>query len=156
MPMHDFENILRKWLTTLKPKSILEYGPGLSTEIMLALCPEVHITSIEHDHHWYAKAKAKYKDRVNLVFRESFTFKSQYACWPLLQDDIPQYDFIFVDGRRRVECLLVGLNVLKPNGILLLHDAERKEYQHGIDLYETIEKHSGKDLATTVILKKRL
>jgi predicted O-methyltransferase YrrM len=137
--MYDFESVLRKWLSKNNPKTILEYGPGFSTKVMIEECPSAKITSIEHDKKWFLKAKKQFSNNINLILKESRNRKSHYACWPLMQDEVPKYDLIFIDGRRRVECLLVGLHVLKKDGIVILHDAERKEYQHGISLYNMIE-----------------
>jgi SAM-dependent methyltransferase len=40
-----------------------------------------------------------------------------------------QYDFIFVDGRKRRRCLLEAARLLKPGGVAVLHDAYRPHYQ---------------------------
>jgi SAM-dependent methyltransferase len=40
-----------------------------------------------------------------------------------------QYDFIFVDGRKRRRCLLEAARLLKPGGVVMLHDAYRPHYQ---------------------------
>ncbi|WP_078381386.1 O-methyltransferase [Sutcliffiella halmapala] len=151
MSMHDFENTLRKWLREIKPKKILEYGPGYSTKIMLQECPDAQITSIEHHIKWYEKAKKQFGKKINLVFEKTSGYKSHYACWPLMQNKVPEYDLIFIDGRRRVECLAVGLEVLNTNGVIILHDAERKEYQHGIALYDVVSNE-----VRTKVLKKKI
>ncbi len=38
-----------------------------------------------------------------------------------------KFDFIFVDARRRTECLALANKLLAPGGVVLLHDAERED-----------------------------
>jgi hypothetical protein len=45
------------------------------------------------------------------------------------------YDLIFIDGREREKCLMVAQGKLKPNGIVIIHDAERESYQEWIKQY---------------------
>jgi SAM-dependent methyltransferase len=40
-----------------------------------------------------------------------------------------RFDFIFVDGRKRRRCLIEAARLLKPNGLVLLHDSYRRHYQ---------------------------
>lgn len=40
-----------------------------------------------------------------------------------------RFDLVFVDGRARNFCMPVGLDLLEPGGVLLLHDAQRTEYR---------------------------
>jgi len=39
---------------------------------------------------------------------------------------VEPFDLIFVDGRRRVECMVAALQRLTTGGVILLHDASRK------------------------------
>ncbi|SDC38890.1 Methyltransferase domain-containing protein [Shouchella lonarensis] len=135
----DYEETLRKWLKKVQPKTILEYGPGRSTEMMLEECPDARIVGIEHQEYWYKETKEKLGDRVELLLQPISNIRSHYACWPLMQTEVQKYDFIFVDGRRRLECLMVAQAVLNKNGVVLLHDAERKEYDLGTALFDLVE-----------------
>lgn len=47
-----------------------------------------------------------------------------------------QFNFVLVDGRRRRECLEVAARVARPAGVVLLHDAERPEYQSAFQCYD--------------------
>jgi predicted O-methyltransferase YrrM len=40
-----------------------------------------------------------------------------------------KFDFILVDGRKRRRCLLTAAQCLRPNGVVVLHDAYRTYYQ---------------------------
>ena len=39
------------------------------------------------------------------------------------------FDFIFIDGRARVECIKKAITLLSDNGVICLHDANRLEYK---------------------------
>lgn len=41
------------------------------------------------------------------------------------------FDLILVDGRARIDCMREGWKLLSDDGIMVLHDAERPEYQPG-------------------------
>ncbi len=42
----------------------------------------------------------------------------------------PEFDFVLVDGRARCLCVHEGFSMLRPGGVLVVHDAQRREY-HG-------------------------
>lgn len=133
--VHSFEPLLRKYLNKVNPGKILEYGPGRSTEIMLEEC-SAEITSVEHHHNWYRKTKAKYP--IDLIYkpliREDGRCERDCGYATAGFDNAP-YDLIFIDGRRRVECVFVALQVLNEGGVIFLHDANRKNYRQVIDKY---------------------
>lgn len=124
--MHGFKKVLEDWLMKVKPKRILEWGPGLSTEIMLEHAPIADVVSVEHHEGYFAKAQERFKDRVKLLHLRADIANSSYATIAL--DEGP-FDLVFVDGRRRVECVLAALHVLSPGGVILLHDFCRLNYQ---------------------------
>ena len=39
-----------------------------------------------------------------------------------------EFDFVLVDGRARIHCLVEGWKLLRPGGVILIHDAQRPEY----------------------------
>lgn len=145
---HDFEPILRAACHRVRPDNVLEWGPGLSTSIIHEECPDARILSIEHDTKYYERAVKEHGEyaevRLLRVFRSGGP--SRYSSWPLLHAPGP-YGLIFIDGRRRVECLLVASHVLAPGGEVLVHDAGRAEYQHGLDLFD----RAGGDERTVVL-----
>ncbi len=53
------------------------------------------------------------------------------------------YDIVFVDGRLRADCLAVARRVVSPGGVVLLHDAHRKNYRHAVSLFSRRETASG-------------
>jgi len=106
---------------------IVEYGPGGSTKLMLSAFPNADILTIEHDKKWYDIYRKDFKDvpNVNLQF---VPLSENYVTYP---DASKKADFVYVDGRKRAECLLFAQKILKPNGFIALHDAERATYKAG-------------------------
>jgi len=45
------------------------------------------------------------------------------------------FDLIVIDGRYRRRCLLVAPKVLAPNGVVMLHDAQRTHYHASLSVY---------------------
>ena len=41
---------------------------------------------------------------------------------------IDTIDFAFIDGRARTFCAAEAFRMLRPGGVLMVHDAEREEY----------------------------
>lgn len=41
------------------------------------------------------------------------------------------FDFILVDGRARKDCVIKALDLMSDHGVVVLHDAKRKEYEPG-------------------------
>ncbi len=39
-----------------------------------------------------------------------------------------EFDFVLVDGRARSLCITAGFELLRPGGVLMVHDAQRPEY----------------------------
>jgi hypothetical protein len=46
------------------------------------------------------------------------------------------FDVVLVDGRKRRRCLLAAAELLKPGGIVILHDGWRRHYQCAFAAYE--------------------
>ncbi len=129
------------------PVDCLEWGSGRSTRYFSALLPPGSAWhSIEHDAGW---AEAVHKDLQkqgvqqvelyhvpnNLPFADGIedgTYRQfrDYVRCPQRLDR--QFHLILVDGRARVACMLQGWELLHEEGVLILHDAHREEYDAGI------------------------
>jgi hypothetical protein len=59
-----------------------------------------------------------------------FAVKSEYAEYFSFVRTFPEshFDFIMIDGRARIECTLNALPKLKPGGIFVLDNSDRKRY----------------------------
>ena len=124
----SFKPTLIKVLAEFKPKTVLEWGPGVSTLLMQDFPSVEHIDTIEHDVAWYSKWKNHFGPKVNLILEENTKNHPLYFL-------SKNHDLYFIDGRERELCLnACG----KPTGIVILHDAERESYQFHIKLYKYI------------------
>ncbi len=139
----DFEPLLRKALQKLNPKRILEWGPGFSTDMFVHLCPKARVVSIEHDESWSQTQSARFDGKA-AIKHIPIGPACRYAYWPR---KLQPFDLIFVDGRRRCECLLSARKCLTPKGVVILHDANRVAYVLGRELYETMEESENKRTA---------
>ena len=146
--MHGFKNVLIHWLKTVHPQRIIEWGPGLSTELMLEHAPQASIVTIEHDESYLAIAAQKYVGRVRLIHERATNRHSNYATAAYAH---APYDLAFVDGRRRVECVLVALQCLSPGGLVIIHDWCRVHYRAPLHaIAEVVETR-----ANTAVLRPR-
>ena len=48
-------------------------------------------------------------------------------------------DLVFVDSRAKVFCALAAVSVLKPDGVIVVHDWSRSEYRPLLDYFEMVE-----------------
>jgi hypothetical protein len=84
LEMHSFINILETWLVRLKAElgrevlNAVEWGPGRSTEVLLAAGCEV--LSIEHDERYGRKAVAAYgeQSRWRMLRKDAAVRNSDY------------------------------------------------------------------------------
>lgn len=125
----------------VKPKLILEYGPGISTKTMLGF-PFDTLLTIEHHYLWYSKAETEFagNPKVTVLY---FPDKERYVGFA--KDVGTKFDLIFVDGYCdwRVDCMLNAVGILSEKGVLILHDSGRKKYDAGRVPYELIEEKDG-------------
>lgn len=119
---------------------ILEWGPGRSTLMMVKTCPEAEIYSVESEWRYFLLAGKDYEDNPKVHFIYSKP-NSNYVHPPILQG--LKFELVFVDGRRRVDCLVAALDFVSDDGVVILHDADRKEYRVGTSLYRIIDKGIG-------------
>jgi predicted O-methyltransferase YrrM len=157
--MHDgyirylhFLNILLERHRPEKVNSILEWGTGFSTKYLHRVAENNDaglLLTIDH--------KADYQRQllnllppadflvavtINLVAQDPNDSASyNYATYPLKFET--QFDIVFVDGRRRNECLLVASNVISETGIVILHDANRRRYLPGRNLFKLEKDYDG-------------
>ena len=141
----SFRTILKKWCEEIKPKNILEWGPGISTQLMEEVCPKATIYTFEHLKQYSDYWKVLLKSTVFLVEDLDRYCKADNILFET------KFDLIFVDGRRRVDCLRTALKLIRDDGVVILHDAERNEYNEGIELFDKVEYDDG-----TVVLKKKV
>jgi len=132
----------------------LEYGSGRSTQFFARKLK--HLTSIEHHRDWYKKVRKELNTEniknVDYQFVErnskheifsnpkswqekynintSFKLRNEYYDYFQFVNkfETNHFDFILIDGRARVECVLNCIDKLKKNGILVLDNSNRDRY----------------------------
>ncbi len=125
----SFRQTLIKVLGEFKPKSVMEWGPGVSTIIMEDFPSIELIDTVEHDIAWYSKWGNTFGRKTTLILEHDL------KRYPYVQGRMDKYDLYFVDGRERETCLDIANNA---DSLVILHDAERESYQSHIKQFEYI------------------
>ncbi|MDE7453716.1 MAG: O-methyltransferase [Clostridia bacterium] len=124
IPTADDEtlNFICTLLAANKPENILELGTatGISGAVMLDVCKDAHLTTIEREQSFYNEAVKNFKC-LGIDMRVSALFGDAYECLQTLQGT---YDFIFLDCAKvqYVKLLPKLKNLLKKGGVLLADD----------------------------------
>lgn len=114
--------------SNFKIGNVIEWGSGHSTEWFIK--NKINVTSVESD-----------KDYLNMVKRKfnvegaHFVFENDTRYYPFVNGDYIPYDLALVDGRLRNKCMSHARLIVKHVGFVVLHDAEREEYQEGVSLF---------------------
>ena len=141
----SYRGTLINILHWIKPKHIFEWGPGISTGIMSAFPSVETIDSVEHSRKWIKAATDRSLNKVQ------YHYENMANEYPYVFGSRETYDLIFIDGRLRPDCLNHARNYKMHKGsVVILHDAERAEYQEEINKFNSIEWH---DDGHTVILR---
>ncbi len=133
-------DVISELLVKLKPKSCLEWGAGYSTLFFPELLPTgAHWLAIEHDAEWAATIatyKPDAKAKIKHIAPNQFPWSDalQDGAYEDLRDYIEYaahyapFDFILVDGRGRNAYIRKARELLRPDGVVVLHDANRLAY----------------------------
>ena len=137
----DEEDFLFSYLN--KDMEVLEWGSGASTKAISKRVKE--IVTIEHDRAYFKLIESENIPNVKAfhVMRNSEEKTGNDGTYDNYRDyiNLPKvfkrkFDLIFIDGRARVECAKVSVELLKPNGVILIHDyrnpnpkCDRTEYR---------------------------
>lgn len=128
---------------------VLEYGSGSSTAWFLKNGCEV--TSVEHIKKWLDELGTKIPENLknkwipkHIEIQNAYTKKSNSFNYDnFVKQNEKMYDIICIDGygigdtghggSSRVRCLINSIDKINNNGLLVLDNAERKNYKKGID-----------------------
>ncbi len=134
----SFKQTLIKVLGEFKPKTVMEWGPGVSTLIMQDFPSVEHIDTVEHDSAWHSKWMNKFGNKTDLIYCPDL------GIYPFAGQS-KEYDLYFVDGRERERCLdlISSIPLGDPSSIVILHDAERESYQLHIKKFAHIFMEDG-------------
>ena len=150
--------ILNNIAVRVKAPVFVEYGPGGSTIFMKDLVRNARIVSVEHQERWYNHyqklfEESEYKN-VSIHLR---SLRNGYVKAPIPYVSENSADLIYVDGRKRAQCLRLARRLMKPeSGIVVLHDAERIYYWLGYRLWRRSHRRwFGSSLDRTLVLFPR-
>ena len=119
--------------------NILEWGSGISTLMLADFLEEKGMGTLVtlDDNLGYLKAVCSALEtsrRVQALFLDTVGPQESQADEGLNYSTVPlslrrEYDLIFIDGRRRVECALVSAMLSGEKTIVVIHDYRRARYQ---------------------------
>ena len=140
-------DIINEVIANIRPVNCLEWGSGYSTLYFPESIQGLeHWYSLEHHQGWYERVKGMITNprvEIDLVapdLADYFSLKGKYG--PKLEgfyEDFKTYiewprkmpfkfDFIFIDGRARKDCLRVAYDIVSDQGAVIVHDANRDSY----------------------------
>ena len=116
---------LRRVLDIVKPKKVLEFGPGnFSTQLWVdAGCK---VTAIEQQHAEWAKAIAKHYEKTEAI--DIFWYPGPVDALEVLGKENKRYDIVFVDGHILGRYLAINA-AQKWTDTIIAHDTESRLYQ---------------------------
>jgi hypothetical protein len=121
MPQQEIA-VIDMLMHALQPERVLEYGAGGST---------VRWSQLRSVETWYRKVSQEARPPVTLLTGHA-TDAADYYDAPGVTG---YFDLIIVDGLWRVECVRESVKRLQPWGVVLLHDASRRDYDAAWDVY---------------------
>ena len=145
-PMMKYEEIdlIKEVIQKIKPVYCLEWGCGYSTLYFPDFIDKKATwLSIEHDFEWFNRINTlNCNSMVEINYIESSINNNKiefnnYLSFPKSISN--KYDLILIDGRSRVKCITEAVNLLNENGVVILHDANRKRYHNVFNLYKYSE-----------------
>ena len=140
--------VVEEILENLSPEKCLEWGAGYSTIYFPKFLKEdAKWITVEHDEKWSRKIrKICHNPKVEIfhVAADRFPWTddhndgsyedlSGYIQFPSNYGD---FDFVLIDGRARKACIIKAYNLLKEEGVVILHDANREHYHKPFGLYK--------------------
>ncbi|MBD8490981.1 class I SAM-dependent methyltransferase [Echinicola sp. CAU 1574] len=159
-------NFLKKWLK--KDMLGLEFGSGASSKFFAKKIKQ--LVSVEHHQGWYEHVSKWFKENHldNIDYRfipespdfkstelpkffkkndlksEDYQFKQQFWDYFHVANEFPDeyFDFVLVDGRARVACLLNSIPKLKSGGLMILDNSDRPSYQLAFDVLKNWENYT--------------
>ncbi|MBM5783114.1 MAG: class I SAM-dependent methyltransferase [Pelagibacterales bacterium] len=124
---YDAISFLKNYVT--KNHSIFEFGCGASTLFFAERSASV--TSIETNDKWLKIVNSflseKKLENVDINLMPDGIDNNNYETFAKNCDK--KFDIIVIDSIKRFSCALNVIEALKPNGIIILDDSERPNYQ---------------------------
>ena len=138
----SFRAYLPDLIEYIDPRQVLEFGPGLSSRLILKHSKAELLSFETHPGYFECARKDLADPRVDLRFAPAPAALSGPEGAELAGRS---FDFVFVDGGDRVANLISARELLANGAVVVLHDAHREDYERGVRAYESgyfIENHS--------------
>lgn len=145
------KELFRSILNRKSDQDYLEYGSGGSTVWACNNQNIKSVTSVEVDASWIEAIKQQSLITCPTFFNPGYAYgaygspvdKTEKEKFEMYSAGITGlFDIVLVDGRFRVACAARAYNLLKEDGVLIMHDyiEARKEYKNIEKLYEITHK----------------
>ena len=140
--------IVEEVLAKARPEKCLEWGCGYGTLYFSErLSKTATWLSVEHEKEWAAKVQGMNRNpnvAIHHVPADHFPWSDpdRDGAYSDLKEyvDFPSrygpFDFILVDGRARKDCLVKAHQLIREEGVVLLHDANRVRYHASFHLFK--------------------
>ena len=127
------ELIIQQYLEYYNPRRILEYGIGNSTKAFSKHPFIEEYVGVEHNKEWVDQVASWHLPKVKLLWHPLSDAEHPYACDLMTKayatkDLVGKFDFVFIDGDYRCQCLQFAPELLSPTGFAMLHDASRPSH----------------------------
>lgn len=108
----------------LKPgQQCLEWGSGGSTVYFPRIHNSLNWLAVEHNGNWVKKIQPELPANASVVWVP----ENEWYVDCVKHSRV--FDFILIDGLQRERCLEIARQIVSEDGIIVLHDAGRQEYQ---------------------------
>lgn len=115
-----------------------EFGAGGST-VWIAKRIK-HLTVAEDSEDWFNEiGKTLKKENLNNVDLHLLERENEDYVNKILEFPDHHFDIVFIDGRDRIKCLNNSISKIKPGGVLLFDNWQRKRYVGGFEPVENWE-----------------
>lgn len=147
--VNEFRRVLHTYVAR-DVKNILEWGGGLTTQILAAHAQALGsvelLLTIDNKPEYQ---KAIFAERPRPDFLKEAVLDLTGPCQSRRDPELAystyplglgrKFDFIFIDGRRRVECAFIASLLCHENSVVAMHDYQRARYQPVLALFDVIE-----------------
>lgn len=139
--------VVEEVLVRTQPISCLEWGAGHSTlHFPRFIGSNASWVSVEHREDWALSIRAAGPGpgvTIHHVAMNQIPGKDdnpdgsydRFVDYVKFPERFAPFDFVLVDGRARVQCVSAAHELLKPGGIVILHDANRAAYHSSFEPY---------------------
>jgi hypothetical protein len=143
--------IVKDVLRALQPQRSLEWGSGYSTlRFTSLLSPDAHWLSIEHDRAWYERVHVMTAEATGAAPRSRSTAPRRPASHGRSRTGTARPSISRPTSRcphsagpstsswsmdARADCLIAAHDLVRPDGIVMLHDANRPQHHAPLALY---------------------